>query len=216
MKAVCITLERNYIQINTESLILRKKKQEWVIWVYHQVMINTTKKWIIKRWSSIPRMPVVQSPLTSPKHHLFSTLIEVTKNNQRKSWDHRIDINVRTLFSLSTFLAVGVLFSLRSSSMTTFSTLSMLFSSFLCGVKHAVSSALCLVISSNIFGTFPIVGGQCLIPIVGCGDVIEMSCSSWAPDVDTEGTRTVWSWSIGLSVNRPSLSPRRDLLLSIA
>lgn len=130
-----------------------------------------------------------------------------------------IDINVLTLFSRSAFLADGVLLSLRSSSITTFSTVSMLFKSFFWGVKQWESPSFWLVILRSIFGTLPIVGGQRLNPILGCGDIVEESCSSWATDVDVdvdaEESWTIRSGSIGLSVCRPSPSPRR-LLRSIA
>uniref|UniRef100_M1C6S4 Polychome, UV-B-insensitive 4 n=1 Tax=Solanum tuberosum TaxID=4113 RepID=M1C6S4_SOLTU len=54
--------------------------------------------------------------------------------------NQRIDIKVLTLLSLSSFLAPGVLFNLCSSSITSFSTVSIEFSSFLCGVRHSESS----------------------------------------------------------------------------
>ena len=42
----------------------------------------------------------------------------------QKMTNHRIDIRVRTLFSLSALLALGVLFIFRNSSITAFSTVS--------------------------------------------------------------------------------------------
>lgn len=137
-------------------------------------------------------------------------------NSRNTVKPQRIDINVFTRFCLSAFLAVGVLFRLWSSSITTFSTVSMLSKSFFWGVKQVDSPSLWLVILSNILGTLPIVGGQNLIPGVGSGEVTQRSCSSWATDVDTDGSLTIWSWSKGLSVSRPSPSSRRALLLSIA
>lgn len=131
--------------------------------------------------------------------------------------NQRIDIKVLTLLSLSCFLALGVLFNLCSSSITCFSTVSIEFSSFLCGVRHSASSeVLWLVISSNIFGTLPTDLVWYLLLVFGRGVIKELVCSSWAPDVDSEGPRSVWSWGTTLSSCSPSLSLKRALVLSMA
>lgn len=166
--------------------------------ICHQEMTKKVFKiWIISWWSANPYLlPTSQfCNLSQPWLSLY--------NFPQNSCNQRMDINVRTLFSLSAFLAEGVLFSFRSSSITTFSTVSMLCRSFFCGVTRSASPLFWWVISSNIFGTLPM---KCLFENIGFGEIIV----SRALGVLT------WSWRIGLSVRRPSPSPPRSLLLSIA
>lgn len=136
---------------------------------------------IIKRWSYPSNAGQSFTPfLWNPT----STLIENFKINCPI---YRIDIKVLTFFSLSAFLAEGVRFSLRNSSITTFSTVSIEFSNIFWGVEQPESSSFLLVISSNNLGTLPIDAEQRLVPMVGFGEIIQVICSSGAPGVDRKG-----------------------------
>ena len=70
-----------------------------------------------------------------------------------------------------------------------------------------------LVELSKIFDTLRTDGGQGFSLAVEAG--VEKLYLSWAPD-DTFELRTLSSWDIGLSTIRPSPSPKRALLLSMA
>lgn len=159
-----------------------------------------------------------QSHCTGPLSHLpiSGRCCLLQQNLWENNSNQRIDIRVRTLFSLSAFLAVGVLFNLFNSSITTFSTLSIEFRSFFWGVRDSNSAPAWFVISSKILGTLPIEGGQAFTLKVGVGVIIEILCSGGAPDSGTKESLPLWLWDIGLSICRPSTSPKWALLLSIA
>lgn len=170
---------------------------------------NPIKCLIIRRWSTtLPPCSAALPPFNKNTAPVSLNLdwVEHQMENQR------MDIRVLTLLSLSSFLALGVLFNLCSSSITSFSTVSIEFNSFLCGVRHSESPELLwLVISSNIFGTLPTDLGWYLLLVFGRGVIKVLVCSSWAPDVDS-----VWSWGTTVSSCSPSLSLKRALVLSMA
>lgn len=180
---------------------------------------DITRRWSISMHNDITRRWSKSLHRLSPKVvTVFLLLVyhRILWKYHQKMTNHRIDIRVRTLFSLSAFLALGVLFIFRNSSITTFSTVSIELRSFFWGVRESGSPEAWFVICCKIFGTLPMVEEQPLTAVVGFGDIILLLCSRWATGVASEESWFIRTWGIGLLISRPSLPPKRSLLLSMA
>ena len=135
------------------------------------------------------------------------------KKKSKSQFVYLMDINVRTRFSLSVLFALGVLFSLFSSSRTASSTWSMLSRSFFCGVRASDSSCSGnLDMSRKIFGTLLPNGVRSFTPT----DFGDFTAEAEA-EAGSEGSETKRSEAGSVfPIRWPSTSPSLALLLSIA